>query len=198
MIYLIFFLILHYQTLKKDILRNKPAKIEEFIIAWCKARQDNLPTPVTVAENNGKVLDGISLAERGSMVKIKKTPSKERENKDKEKEKEREKEREKGEKDLEVTGWSRSGGTASNIVRSSSHTSPSNSHVSTGTYSGNAKNRTSNSNSVNNSEELNIFDENNSIELAAPLINFQKGFNLSINDSFTDSSYIDHRASFTD
>lgn len=41
------------QILRKEILKNKPVKIEEFLIALCKSRQDGTATPVTIEKNNG-------------------------------------------------------------------------------------------------------------------------------------------------
>ena len=40
------------QVLKKEILKNKPARIEEFLIALCKSRQDGTATPITIDRNS--------------------------------------------------------------------------------------------------------------------------------------------------
>ena len=57
--------------MRKEILKNKPAKIEEFIIALCKARQDGQPNPSTHPESKGTAAP-LTLAEKGNLVKLKK------------------------------------------------------------------------------------------------------------------------------
>ena len=56
-VYLLSFLLtyasLSYQMLTREILKNKPADLEDFVIALCEARLQGKPTPETAVGHNG-------------------------------------------------------------------------------------------------------------------------------------------------
>ena len=57
--------------MKKEIFKNKPAKIEEFLIALCKSRQDGTATPRTIDRNIvPKSVARIQSNEKSKIMKI--------------------------------------------------------------------------------------------------------------------------------
>ena len=55
--------------MRKEILKNKPAKIEEYVIALCKSRQEGTATPVSVVVTR-PTLATISSGERSALAKL--------------------------------------------------------------------------------------------------------------------------------
>jgi hypothetical protein len=57
------------QVMRKEILKNKPAKIEEYVIVLCKSRQEGTTTPVSVVVTR-PTLATISSGERSNLAKL--------------------------------------------------------------------------------------------------------------------------------
>lgn len=61
--------LIYLQVIRKEILKNKPAKIEEYVIALCKSRQEGTVTPVSVVVTR-PTLATISSGERSTLVRL--------------------------------------------------------------------------------------------------------------------------------